>query len=166
MTPYDGIDLGQYWFSLWLVAWRHQVIIWINADWTSTIFHRYGNADITLYRVSKLMFIITNITKDFWGQDQNLVKFHFIESWNVVTKNDDNMVLRTVFVDHWIVIFKSVHISFHSTWCPTMAQCKAAVTPLLKHWSYCSLALSHWFIIKTEISLCWNFHHWLHWKLS
>ena len=24
-----------------------------------------------------------------------------------------------------------------------MAQCKTAVTPLLKHWSYCSLALSH-----------------------
>ena len=27
----------------------------------------------------------------------------------------------------------------------TMAQCKTAVTPLLTHWSYCSLALSHWF---------------------
>ena len=26
-----------------------------------------------------------------------------------------------------------------------MAQCKAAVTPLLTHWSYCSLALSHWY---------------------
>ena len=26
-----------------------------------------------------------------------------------------------------------------------MAQYKAAVTPLLTHWSYCSLALSHWY---------------------
>ena len=28
----------------------------------------------------------------------------------------------------------------------SMTQCKTAVTPLLMHWSYCSLALSHWYI--------------------
>ena len=28
----------------------------------------------------------------------------------------------------------------------SMAQCKTAVTPLLTHWSYCSLTLSHWYI--------------------
>ena len=26
-----------------------------------------------------------------------------------------------------------------------MAWCKSAVTPLLTHWSYCSLQLSHWY---------------------
>ena len=26
-----------------------------------------------------------------------------------------------------------------------MAQCKTVVTPLLMHWSYCSLELSHWY---------------------
>ena len=39
-------------------------------------------------------------------------------------------------------------------WCPhntpvshnSMALCKTAVTPVLTHWSYCSLALSHWII--------------------
>ena len=29
-------------------------------------------------------------------------------------------------------------------WYKSMAQCKTAVTPLLTHWSYWSLALSHW----------------------
>ena len=28
----------------------------------------------------------------------------------------------------------------------SMTQCKTTVTPLLTHWSYCSLALSHWYI--------------------
>ena len=28
----------------------------------------------------------------------------------------------------------------------SMAKCKTAVTPLLTHWSYCSLAPSHWFV--------------------
>ena len=29
-----------------------------------------------------------------------------------------------------------------------MAQCKTAVTPLLMHWNYCSLALNHWFLFQ------------------
>ena len=29
-----------------------------------------------------------------------------------------------------------------------MAWCKIAVTPLLTHWSYCILALSHWYLLK------------------
>ena len=29
-----------------------------------------------------------------------------------------------------------------------MVWCKTTVTPLLMHWSYCSLALSHWYITK------------------
>ena len=36
----------------------------------------------------------------------------------------------------------------------SMAQCKTAVTPLLTHWSYCSLLLSHWYISFTP-----NSHH-------
>ena len=31
-----------------------------------------------------------------------------------------------------------------------MAQCKTAVTPLLTHWSYCSLALSQRYSLVTE----------------
>ena len=32
-------------------------------------------------------------------------------------------------------------------WIISMAWCKTAVTPLLTHWSYCRLALSHWCIL-------------------
>ena len=32
VTPFDDIDLGQYWRRLWLVAWRHQSITWTNVD--------------------------------------------------------------------------------------------------------------------------------------
>ena len=44
----------------------------------------------------------------------------------------------------------------------SMAKCKTALTPLLTHWSYCSLALSHryaWFNLHEEkmlLSHCWN----------
>ena len=31
----------------------------------------------------------------------------------------------------------------------SLASCKTAVTPLLMHWSYCSLVLNHWYIIVT-----------------
>ena len=31
--PYD--DSGQHWLKLWLVAWRHQAIIWTNVDSSS-----------------------------------------------------------------------------------------------------------------------------------
>ena len=41
----------------------------------------------------------------------------------------------------------------------SMAQCKTAVTPLLTHWSYCSLQLSHWYMShvhsdQEQISSC------------
>ena len=35
LTPYGDRDLGQHWFRLWLVAWRHQAITWTNVDWSS-----------------------------------------------------------------------------------------------------------------------------------
>ena len=35
------------------------------------------------------------------------------------------------------------HYRFHCSCNISMTQCKTAVTPLLTHWSYCSLALSH-----------------------
>ena len=50
-----------------------------------------------------------------------------------------------------------------------MAQCKTVVTPLLRHWSYHSLALSHWYVLvfsstnvimDREIALACN---WLFW---
>ena len=38
----------------------------------------------------------------------------------------------------------------------SMVQCKNAVTPLLTHWSYCSLALSHWVSLSCTNSLIWD----------
>ena len=37
-----------------------------------------------------------------------------------------------------------------------MAQCKTALNPLLTYWSYCSLALSHWY---TSLQWCHNGHY-------
>ena len=34
----------------------------------------------------------------------------------------------------------------------SMAKCKTAVSPLLKHWRHCSLALSHQYVILTWLS--------------
>ena len=35
VMPYGSRDLGQHWFRLWLVAWRHQAITWTNVDLSS-----------------------------------------------------------------------------------------------------------------------------------
>ena len=39
---------------------------------------------------------------------------------------------------------------FGTQWHISMAQSKTAVTPLLMHWSYCSLALSHPYIFSVN----------------
>ena len=36
------------------------------------------------------------------------------------------------------------HFPTHGKRCIDMDQCKTAATPLLTHWSYCSLSLGHW----------------------
>ena len=38
MTPYDHIDMGQYWLRWWHVAWWHQTIIYTNVDSSSKVF--------------------------------------------------------------------------------------------------------------------------------
>ena len=54
-----------------------------------------------------------------------------------VFSNGDTTVL------HWAISVITVlpHTGMNNT---SMAKCKTAVTPLLTHWSYCSLALSYW----------------------
>ena len=37
------------------------------------------------------------------------------------------------------------------TQCISMVQCKTAITPLLTHWSDCSLALNHWYDVSHKI---------------
>ena len=47
-----------------------------------------------------------------------------------------------------------------------MTQCKTAVFPLLTHWRYCSLALSHWYMIGISVTLSRTSQviHRIHWK--
>ena len=50
----------------------------------------------------------------------------------------------------------------------SMAQCKTAVTPLLMHWSYCSLGLDHryGFILPYDVSWNCNVITVTHWGLN
>ena len=50
--------------------------------------------------------------------------------------------------DQWIVLTKGM----------LLAQCKTAVSPLLMHWRYCSLALSHQCSVKRVSWSCWHHH--------
>ena len=50
------------------------------------------------------------------------------------------------------ILLGSLHTYINT--CIYMASSKTAVTPLLMHWSYCSLALSHWY------NVWWN--SWAH----
>ena len=38
VDPYGNMDLGQHWFRWWLVAWRHQAIIWTNVHFSLVRF--------------------------------------------------------------------------------------------------------------------------------
>ena len=38
VAPYGRLDLGQHWFSYWLVSCRHQAITWTNVDLSSNVF--------------------------------------------------------------------------------------------------------------------------------
>ena len=42
-----------------------------------------------------------------------------------------------------------------------MAKCKTAVTPVLMHWSYCSLAWSHWINVADTHPWCLHTSGWL-----
>ena len=39
VTPHGDIDVGRYWLKQWLIAWRHQVIEWTNANLSSVRWH-------------------------------------------------------------------------------------------------------------------------------
>ena len=59
----------------------------------------------------------------------------------------------------WLCLTRSNNYFHHST-VISMAKFKTAISPLLTHWGYCSLALSHrhneWF--KSNCMICiWNF---------
>ena len=60
---------------------------------------------------------------------------------------------------------KFLYLDVHGLWNSeklindtSMAYCKTTVTPLLTHWSYCSLALSHRHI---PVAWCWNPQKWI-----
>ena len=38
VMPFGNMDLDQHWLRQWLVAWRHQAIIWTNVDYPSQKF--------------------------------------------------------------------------------------------------------------------------------
>ena len=56
-------------------------------------------------------------------------------------------------ISYTILYLRVAEIMSHllKTWHHSMAKCKTAVTPVRQQWSYCSLALNHWFnILKPE----------------
>ena len=50
------VDLGQHWLRQWLVAWRHQAIIWINVDLSSEVF--YG------IQLRAILQVLMNLTRN------------------------------------------------------------------------------------------------------
>ena len=63
VTLYGVINLGQHWLGYWLVAWRHQAIIWTNVDWSSvksTCIHiRAISQEIPQPSITKIPWKIT-----------------------------------------------------------------------------------------------------------
>ena len=63
---------------------------------------------------------------------------------NILLYQPSCSLLKRLIPKYWYIQLKFNHSVYIS-----MALCKTAVTPLLMHWSYCSLALSHRFHIQT-----------------
>ena len=62
-----------------------------------------------------------------------------------IQKEEDNVMLITG------IYYRNLWVMFILL----MAQCKTAVTPLLTHWSYCSLTLSHRYLALVYLPRCW-----------
>ena len=77
----------------------------------------------------------------------NVGKAASIRGWTTCRKKDKQLTnwplrdLKEILaVSHFQANFSNWRLKYEHM---SMAQCKTAVTPLLTHWSYCSLALSH-----------------------
>ena len=75
VTPFGTRDLGQHWFSQWLVAWRHQAITWTNVDLSSLRSHDVNlmaiSLEISLPSVTKIglkIIFLKNLLKSPRGQ--------------------------------------------------------------------------------------------------
>ena len=76
------------------------------------------------------------------GSDHGLAP----KRWQAIIRTDGDLVELNVYASLGLNVLKDVIMLYVGNWfgCfKSMAQCKTAVTPLLTHWSYCSLALSH-----------------------
>ena len=104
-------------------------------------------SDKCQHRFKFLCFIAVKLDFLYWNCS-------FSPAW-YVTDNSFSVGLNYLVFRFFVSLFRgsfSSDLSFFLSW-PfwnendikpiLMAQCKTAVTPLLMHWSYCSLALSH-----------------------
>ena len=71
VTPYGEIYLGQHWLGYWLVAWRHQAIIW-------TIFYLYSEKPSDRHPKDTSVINLYNEHKNILSH--NLSKFSFKSS--------------------------------------------------------------------------------------
>ena len=74
-------------------------------------------------------------------------------SWNGKLRELSCMILYKSSTSLWLVLF--YHSYQSKTWC------KIVIIPLLTHWSYCSLAQSHWSTTEMldEVCASWEFEN-------
>ena len=98
--------------------------------------------------------ISLSITNDIVPQSQNIFKIlHGHNLWNIIFEKKNSHKCIQIIVSTIVAVNSHMYtLWYKSVWLKwfkghpksiSMAQCKTAVTPLLTHWSYCSLALSH-----------------------
>ena len=74
---------------------------------------------------------------------------------NSITMVVNNVILNNIVLPNqtdakiynWFPEIIEIHVHLVEVYGILMVQCKTVVTPLVMHWSYCSLALSHRFML-------------------
>ena len=134
-----------------LLVGKNYLINWKKGSLEDMSQHKFKNVNI-YPKVGKISWWSkTKNSKAFYQHDS-----YFSLSFLVSVSPSGGKNLNPKFI--YLTVFKGKHRIYQSF--ISMALRKTAVTPLLMHWSYCSLALSHQYHLTT-----WRWHPWVSWIL-
>ena len=122
--------------------------------WTQLSLHEIHLISLLFGQLIPLWHSIANIRASYYQTSETawpvVPLFKVITMWKVIM-NFANKVKKQIM---WSIMW-SLHNKYIS-----IAQCKTAISPVLMHWRYCSLALSHLFYTITHILSYVPTWHW------
>ena len=126
------------WLSNWVISWGQ------------TGFHKIcvsGEFGMDILLNSPLVITIDKLGQYYtnWGTSQ-VISRHDIDLWSLVCCSFWKVIINLwdlLNIEKWYEIQILIYVYSNAIQMIAMAKCKTAVSPLLMHWRYCSLAPTH-----------------------